>query len=170
MKAYNSTFKAPTKPMKRSAWNKQPPKKRSAGLGQRVAEAVGTAFKHLRGESSLLRSEAHRKNVAALPCAKCGIEKLSQAAHPNAFKGMGLKACDSLVFPLCCTRPGITGCHADHDQGAIYTKQERAKAEWEFADATRAELIKQNKWPAEVEEAYQKAIAPLARLVHVDTQ
>ena len=140
--------------------------KNGKGLAQRIAESLGKAIQHARGEPSLLRSEQHRKNVAALPCVVCGIEKFSQAAHPNFDKGLALKNCDSLTFPLCCDRPGVRGCHSQHDQGGIYTKQERAQKEWEHIDATRAQLIRQNKWDAATEAAYQKAIEPLARLVH----
>lgn len=171
---WNSTFTKPGKPMQRKTPMRQlrPMKprrqKHGPGLAQRVAELSGTAFKHLRSQPSLLRSEQHRKNVAALPCAKCGIVKFSQAAHVNFGKGGGLKVCDSLTFPLCCDRPGVRGCHSLHDQGGIYTKAERARVEWEYADATRALLIRQNKWPDRIEAAYQKAIAPLALMVHGD--
>lgn len=113
-----------------------------------------------------MRSEQHRKNVAALPCAKCGVVGLSQCAHANFDKGGALKVCDSLTFPLCCDRPGVRGCHSLHDQGGIYTKAERVRIEWEYVDATRAELIRQNKWGAEVEAHYQTAIVPLVRMVH----
>lgn len=148
--AYNSTLKPSAKPMQRSPMKRRAPKAKP-------------------GKSGLLRSIEHRQNVASLPCAKCGIVGFSQAAHVNAGvagKGMGLKTCDSLTFPLCCTRIGIVGCHAEHDQGGIYTREERARIEWEFVDATRAQLIRMNKWPAHVEAAYQKAIQPLARMVH----
>lgn len=171
---WNSTFNNPGKPMKRSAWKPSKParpifrsrEKKGPGLAHRVALEVGTSIKHNKGEPCLLRSEEHRKNVAALPCAKCRIVGFSQAAHANFDKAGALKNCDSLTFPLCCDRPGVRGCHSLHDQGGIYTKEERPLREWEHIDATRAALIRQNKWPAEVEEAYQKAIAPLARVVH----
>src|SRR5690606_21011660 len=169
---WNSTFTKPAKPMQRKTPMKagkpmaRGREKRGPGLAQRIAESMGRAIKHARGESNLLRSVEHRQNVAALPCAKCGIVGFSQAAHVNFNKGGALKVCDSLTFPLCCSRPGVVGCHVLHDQGGIYTRQERARAEWEFVDATRSLLIRQNKWPAYVESAYLKAIVPLARVVH----
>lgn len=153
-----------TKPMQRNR------EKKGKGLAQRIAESLGRAIQHARGESNLLRSAAHRQNVAGLPCAKCGIVGFSQAAHANATKGGSLKTCDSLTFPLCCDRPGVRGCHGLHDQGAIYAHQERVRVEWEYVDGTRAELIRKNKWPAHVEVAYQRAIAPLARMVHGEDQ
>lgn len=106
------------------------------------------------------RSEKHRRNVAALPCACCGIQNQSQCAHANATKGMGQKVCDSLTFPAC------PDCHRAHDQGGVLPKAERWRREWEYVDATRALLIRRNQWPAEVEAAYQRAIVPLARVVH----
>lgn len=65
------------------------------------------------------QDEAYRRAVATLPCANCGIEGYSQAAHsnlPEHGKGRGMKALDVYTFPLCATRPGINGCHVEHDQ------------------------------------------------------
>lgn len=140
-----------TSPMQRSREKKGP------GLAQRIAESLGRALQHARGESDLLRSEQHRRNVAALGCLITG--KQAQACHVNFGKGMGLKACDSLCFPL---SPEL---HREHDQGGM-SRQERWKREWEYVDQTRAQLIRRNQWPAEVEVAYQRAIVPLARVVH----
>lgn len=170
MYAFNSTLKPSRKPMARSAWKPRSRERKGPGLAQRVAQSVGTAINHNKGESSRLRSEDHRKNVAALPCAVCGIVGFSQAAHANFNKGGALKNCDSLTFPLCCDRPGVRGCHSLHDSGAIYTKQERLLREWEHCDSTRAQLIRQNKWDAATESAYQVAIQPLARVVHADRE
>lgn len=164
---WNSTLKPSTKPLARKTGMqaKQKPmqrsrEKRGKGLAQRVAESLGRAVQHARGESQLLRSEQHRRNVSALSCACCGKAGPSQCAHANATKGMGQKVCDSLTFPLC------PDCHRDHDQGGTHTKTERWKREWELVDATRAELLKRNLWPASVEAHYQRAIVPLARMVH----
>jgi hypothetical protein len=76
------------------------------------------------------RSEKYRRYVAAQPCFRCGIEGLSQCAHANGG-GMGTKASDADTFPLCCTRPGVLGCHAEFDQCIGMTK------------ATRRELTEQ---------------------------
>lgn len=173
---WNSTLK-PGKPLQRKAPMKRgnPMKykqnrKSGSGLAQRVAESQGTAIRHFRRPERSFRSVEHRQAVASLPCARCGIVGFSQAAHANAGKGLGLKTSDALTFPLCCSRPGVVGCHVLHDQGGIYTRQERARVEWESVDATRATLIRQNKWPAYVESAYLKAIVPLARMVHGEDQ
>lgn len=159
---WNSTLKAgkglqrktpiqATKPMARNR------EKKGKGLAQRIADSLGRAIQHARGESGLLRSEQHRRNVAALGCLITG--KPAQACHVNFGKGMGMKACDSLCFPLA---PEL---HREHDQGGI-PRMERIRREWEYVDQTRAQLIRRNQWPAEVEQAYQKAVAPLARVVH----
>ncbi|AZV95467.1 hypothetical protein CBF45_07450 [Bordetella sp. J329] len=147
--------------MVRGQWKKRSKEKKGAGLAQRVAKAVGAELKHKRSEPSMLRSEEHRKNVVALGCLITG--RRAQAAHVNFGKGMGLKVCDSLTFPLC---PEL---HQAHDQGGM-PREERIKKEWEYVDATRSKLIRANKWPAEVEAAYQKAIVPLARMVHADKE
>lgn len=146
--------KTPLQSAKPMARNRE---KKGKGLAQRIADSLGRAIQHARGESNLLRSEAHRRNVSALGCLITG--KPAQACHVNFGKGMGMKVCDSLCFPL---SPEL---HREHDQGGI-PRMERIRREWEYVDQTRAQLIRRNQWPAEVEQAYQKAIAPLARVVH----
>lgn len=160
MRAWNSTFKAPAKPMQRSKPMKtKQNRKTGSGLAQRVAKLAGTGLQHERKPSRLLRSKAHRQNVAALGCLITG--RPAQACHVNFGKGMGIKACDSLCFPLC---PEL---HAKHDQGGM-PRQERWKREWEYVDATRAKLIRKGLWTAEIEAHYQRAIEPLSRVVHAD--
>ena len=70
---------------------------------------------------------AHFRRVAMLPCACCGIAGYSQAAHSNRYqdgKGARIKAHYLATFPLCCTRPGISGCHVEHDQCIGMTREE----------------------------------------------
>ena len=70
MSLWNSTLK-PGKPLQRKVPMRQAKplargrEKRGPGLAQRIAESLGRAIQHARGESNLLRSEQHRKNVAA---------------------------------------------------------------------------------------------------------
>lgn len=109
------------------------------------------------------RSEKHRRIVASLPCVVCDKWGPSQCAHINFSKSLSSKADDSLTFPAC------PQCHASHDQGGM-SREERWKCEWEYVDATRANLIRKNLWPADVENAYQVAIQPLARVVHADLE
>lgn len=133
--------------------------KREKGLGHKVEVVMG--FYRPLGHKlpNLLRSEQHRRNVVALGCLVTGAP--AQACHVNITKGTGLKACDSLCFPL---SPEL---HRQHDQGGM-PRAERWKREWEYVDATRAALMQKGQWPAEVELHYQRAIEPLRRLVKGD--
>lgn len=63
-----------------------------------------------------LRSERYRRAVASLPCAWCHAVGYSQHAHENDGKGKAQKLDDRRSMPLCCTRPGIEGCHVAFDQ------------------------------------------------------
>ena len=75
-----------------------------------------------------IKSESYRRWVATHACFDCGIEGYSQAAHPNGAGG-ATKASDLECFPLCCTRPGILGCHAVHDRLIGITLTERRERE-----------------------------------------
>lgn len=165
MTTWNSTFKNPGKPLRRTARmvpsqsiRPRQRSKRGPGLAQRVAESAGTAIRHKHSEIEVLRSEEHRRNVAALDCVVCGRAGPSQCAHVNFGKGAGLKQCDSLTFPAC------PDCHREHDQGGM-PRAERWQREWHYVDSTRAELLRFNLWLRSVERAYQKAIQPLSRMV-----
>ncbi|MFY2995887.1 hypothetical protein ACOTH8_21430 [Achromobacter xylosoxidans] len=128
---------------------------RSEGLGRKVEIAMGFYRPPGHKLPTLLRSEQHRRNVAALDCACCGCPGPSQAAHANTTKGMGLKACDSLTFPLC------PECHRDLDQGGGLLKAARRHREWVYVDGTRAELMALGQWTPEIELHYQAACVPL---------
>ena len=95
-----------------------------------------------------VRSEAYRRAVASLPCAICGAPGYSQAAHANQGKGMGMKACDLTCFPACGPRPGIQGCHAALDQGALFTKAVRRELEPVWAADTQRRLLAMGLVPA----------------------
>ncbi|WP_235202721.1 hypothetical protein [Bordetella bronchiseptica] len=148
--------------MRRSTLERKTPMRRakterSQGLGRKVEIVMG--FYRPLGHKlpTLLRSEQHRRNVAALGCLVTG--RSAQACHVNLGKGGAIKACDSLCFPLC---PEL---HHQHDEGGI-PRSERWRREWEYVDATRAALIQKGQWPAEVELHYQRAVEPLRRLVN----
>ena len=97
-----------------------------------------------------MRSEDLRRAVSTLPCADCGIEGYSQAAHSNLYehgKGRGMKADDRFIFPLCCDRPGVRGCHTKHDQliGVTAGKAEentRRWIIWTYAQLVEREILK----------------------------
>lgn len=95
-----------------------------------------------------MRSEQHRKNVAELPCAACGLEGHSQAAHSNDSqfgKGARLKADDFATFPLCAPRLGILGCHYKHDNYLSVTREERPQVENAYIAQTLMTLLAQGK-------------------------
>ena len=98
-------------------------------------------------KSAPVRSEALRRAVASLPCVICGMPGYSQAAHGSEGKGMGIKACDLTLFPACCDRPGVRGCHSLLDQGALFTKAVRREREPVWAADTRRKLLALGLWP-----------------------
>ena len=98
-----------------------------------------------------MRSEQHRRNVASLPCARCGLEGYSQCAHANnsAFgKGRGVKSSDLASFPLCADRPGAIGCHTKHDQYVDYSKAEANAKELAWVFETLERLVEMGKLKA----------------------
>ena len=107
---------------------------------RRTAPVVITDKANATPKAIILRSEAYRRAVAGLPCVICGIDGHSQAAHINTGKGMALKECDSQLFPACCDRPGVRGCHSKIDQGALFSKAVRRELEPAWVADTRRKL------------------------------
>ncbi|MEG2981529.1 MAG: hypothetical protein RR831_18645 [Stenotrophomonas sp.] len=95
------------------------------------------------------RSEPYRRLVAARPCISCGIEGQSQHAHENLDKGGGKKVDDRRAMPLCCTRPGIEGCHVAFDQGRLLEggRDAHRAAGQAWAAQTRAAILESGQWP-----------------------
>ena len=96
-----------------------------------------------------VRSEAYRRAVASLPCAYCGIEGYSQHAHENDGKGARMKVDDRRAMPLCCTRPGIEGCHVAFDQYRLVPGGREAHIALgrALAEQTRNRLNAMGLWP-----------------------
>ena len=142
--------------------------KKGPGLGQRVAEMLGTAFKHRPKPLGVYRSEQHLKNVAALPCANCRREKYSQAAHPNGLlfgKAKGLKASDGLAFPLCAVDVGVAGCHLLLDQGAAYDKATAITKQIGWIQDTREKLMLLGQWPEAAERDLERFVGSYLRRI-----
>jgi len=95
------------------------------------------------------RSEPYRRLVAARACISCNIEGYSQHAHENEDKGTGLKVDDRRAMPLCCTRPGIEGCHVAFDQGRLLPggRDAHRAAGKSWAAQTRAAILESGQWP-----------------------
>jgi hypothetical protein len=67
----------------------------------------------------MYRNKKLLEKMRELPCAACGVEGQSVAAHRNEGKGMGLKVSDALTAPLCFK------CHFNLDQGKEMSREER---------------------------------------------
>lgn len=95
-----------------------------------------------------LRDKDYLRWVASLPCAHCGIEGRSQAAHSDdngvGGKGMSIKACDSTAYPACAPTTGDPGCHWRIGSSGAWTKAERHAIETEYATRTRAAWVATN--------------------------
>lgn len=97
-----------------------------------------------------VRHEGYRRLVASMPCAWCGAQGYSQAAHGNAGKGMAMKTDDRTCFPLCGPRPGDPGCHHVFDQGHVLTKASRRMLEDRWGRDTRKKIRERGLWPADL--------------------
>ena len=118
----------------------------------RLPEPVASAPAAQVAKAAPVRSEAYRRAVASLPCAYCGIEGYSQHAHENDGKGARLKVDDRRAMPLCCSRPGIEGCHVAFDQYRLVPGGRDAHADLgrALAEQTRNRLNALGLWPAGV--------------------
>ena len=118
----------------------------------RAPQPVATTPAEPVNKDAPLRSERYRRAVASLPCAYCGIEGYSQHAHENDGKGARLKVDDRRAMPLCCSRPGIEGCHVAFDQYRLVPGGRDAHADLgrALAEQTRNRLNALGLWPAGV--------------------
>lgn len=112
-----------------------------------VSGPVGSVLANPITKAHPVRNEAYRRAVASLPCVICGVPGYSQAAHGSAGKGMGLKACDLTLFPACCDRPDVLGCHSQLDQGAMFKKAVRHELEPVWATDTQSRIYALGMWP-----------------------
>lgn len=92
-----------------------------------------------------VRSEPYRRLIASFPCLECGLSGNSQAAHANFGRGLGQKATDIHLFPLCAPRPGIIGCHQAHDLLVGMTLDERRDRERDYIQRAQ-EMAIQASW------------------------
>jgi len=84
-----------------------------------------------------VRDERYRRLVASLPCAHCQRHPPSQAAHADAGKGMGIKGCDSAIYPSCADGPGRRGCHTLIGASGVFSRQQRRELERRYVESTR---------------------------------
>lgn len=136
--------------LKRTGFKRQTVERRPLPAPQpvrRVAPTVISDKANATPKAEIVRSEQYRRLVAAMPCVICGIAGYSQAAHGSEGKGMAIKACDLTLFPACCDRPGVRGCHSQLDQGALFAKTVRRALEPAWAADTQRKIIAAGQWP-----------------------
>jgi len=95
------------------------------------------------------RCEAYLRIVASYPCAHCGIEGRSQAAHSDEGKGLGIKSDDRGCFALCADQPGRKGCHSIFGATGMLPQYHRRLLETKYAAATRARIKADRLWRPE---------------------
>ena len=94
-----------------------------------------------RPKTPTVRSEPYRRLVASFPCVNCGLHGRSQAAHANYGRGLGQKASDLELFPLCADGPATIGCHSSHDRLLGMTRETRREREREYISKTHEQAI-----------------------------
>jgi hypothetical protein len=138
MTSWNSTFKNPGKPMRRTSIKRKPVVKQLIELGT-------SKLRRTKKPESVFRYEAYLAAVRQLECMACSIQHLTEAAHSNQLrfgKGRSQKASDATAMALCKTMIGRVGCHANHDQGGILSKREWWDFEYRMITKTVFELLK----------------------------
>ena len=95
----------------------------------------------------LLRCKKYLRWTATLPCAHCGIEGYSNACHADEGKGMGIKSCDSTVWPGCVTRYGRIGCHEIVGSTGLFTKSQHRALDRTYGEDTRAKARAAGMYP-----------------------
>lgn len=156
-------------PMKRTAWPRKLPttvlRTRESAANQPLAlmECAQTAIKKIvksRGVMARIgdftttvcpkapkpwRNRAYRMLVAKLECYHCRLHGHSQAAHPNSDKTKGVKACDSLIFPMCTV--GGRDCHGRFDTYKLVSREDMPAFEAAAVQWTVATLKARGMWP-----------------------
>ncbi|MDB5758870.1 MAG: hypothetical protein JWM30_2159 [Burkholderia sp.] len=121
--------KAPLKPQKKPLQRPPMPRSLTGKLSHSPTSCASSAPKagNREEKNQPIAETAHFGRVAVLPCAYCGNTGYVQAAHSNRYqdrKGAGAKAHYLATFPLCCSRPGVPGCHVEHDQRIGMTRED----------------------------------------------
>ena len=85
------------------------------------------------------RSEKWLRAVAELTCVLCEREGMTQAAHRNYGKSMGMKTDDCWTAALC------VACHADLDSGKDLDREQRRSVMDAAILDTLVELVRAGK-------------------------
>lgn len=97
-----------------------------------------------------LRSETYRRFVASMHCAHCHRAGPSQAAHSDSAadgKGLGIKACDSAIWPGCADGPGRQGCHSLIGATGNFTREHAQALAARYIEQTQREAVERGAWP-----------------------
>ena len=95
------------------------------------------------------RCETYLRLVASMPCAHCGQQGRSQAAHADEGKGMGIKSPDDTAVPLCADACGRRGCHSILGASGLFTQAHRRTLETKYAVDTRSRIKADGLWRPE---------------------
>ena len=98
-------------------------------------------------KSEPYRSEPYRRWVASLQCIHCGRDGISQAAHSDTGKGMGIKSCDSTCIPLCADLVGRSGCHSMFGARGLLSQSHRRHLEHAYTLAVQKRAADEGHWP-----------------------
>lgn len=102
----------------RAKWTPPPRKYPSPNAEARGVMARSADVALVIPKADIVRSEPYRRYVAGFACFACGRAGISQAAHSDSgsdSKGLGRKADDRCIFPLCKDEPLRVGCHTQFD-------------------------------------------------------
>jgi hypothetical protein len=138
-----STFRRPTLERTRTVHTPVPEHLRRKASMAPVAGIPASAIE----KESPVRSEAYRRLVAAMPCARCGVHGRSQAAHADLGKGAHIKSDDRTCYPACAAQVGSIGCHALIGSTGTLPREVRRELEALYAAETRAAILNAGLWP-----------------------
>ena len=85
--------------------------------------------------------------VRKLACYRCKVVGLTQFAHADEGKGMGIKTDCRLGWPGCGPGWGAPGCHWIVGTSGTYGKAHRREFEETAGRLTRAEIRNLGQWP-----------------------
>lgn len=118
--------------LSRSKWTPPPRKWPAPQAEPRGVMVVSALAPVVSPKHEAVRSEPYRRYVATHACFACARAGISQAAHSDSGadgKGIGRKADDRFIFPLCATQPLRVGCHDQFDLLIDMDLEDRREAE-----------------------------------------
>ena len=96
-------------------------------------------------KENVVVSEAYRRVVRGMHCARCGKPPQSQFCHSDEGKGMGIKTDDRRGWP------GCAECHFLVGTSGTFRKAERRALDEQYSRETRALVLSLGIWPKSLE-------------------